>query len=69
MSLPPSTIGLFQEIVTAFLLTLSISGFDGGPGGPAKKSEEVKGKKSYFPHIYLCGCVCVSESKKLLIML
>lgn len=33
MSLPPSRTGLFHEMVTAFLLTLSISGVEGGPGG------------------------------------
>lgn len=35
MSLPPSCAGLFHEMVTAFLLTLSISGVEGGPGGPS----------------------------------
>lgn len=34
MSLPPSCTGLFHEMVTEFLLKLSISGVDGGPGGP-----------------------------------
>lgn len=69
MSLPPSTIGLFQEIVTAFLLTLSISGFEGGPGGPAKKREEVKEKKIVlsiylyiYIYIYLCGCFRVKNA-------
>lgn len=38
ISHPPSTTGLFQEIVTAVLLTVSISGFDGGPGGPDKNN-------------------------------
>lgn len=37
MSLPPSIAGLLQEIVTALLLTLSISGLDGGPGGSVGK--------------------------------
>lgn len=67
MSLPPSTIGLFQEIVTAFLLTLSISGFEGGPGGPAKKREEVKEKKivlSIYLYIYIYLFVWVFQSKK-----
>lgn len=39
ISLPPSCAGLFQEIVTALRLTLSISGVEGGPGGPDKKKK------------------------------
>lgn len=34
MSLPPSWAGLFHEMVTAVRLTLSMSGVEGGPGGP-----------------------------------
>lgn len=41
MSLPPSCTGLFHEMVTAFLLTLSISGVEGGPGGPRQKKKSL----------------------------
>lgn len=46
MSLPPSIAGLLQEIVTAFLLTLSISGLDGGPGGSVGKIQMIISKQN-----------------------
>lgn len=42
MSLPPSCAGLFHEMVTALRLTLSMSGMEGGPGGPDKRNHVTK---------------------------
>jgi hypothetical protein len=38
ISLPPSSVGLFQLTVAVFLVTFDISGFPGGPGGPIKEA-------------------------------